>query len=364
SPVSKLLGLVIDANGGHGERRILVAPTLTRGRLFTELLRPVALLVDTSLSKDQQELLLAAASVVGARPTILGGDGAAPPGFAERISATTESIHTWLEQLCTYSRPAVDTNDPLAVLRARYANSLGQKATDLAKSLAAVPGDSADTAALQAAQELAHRFRGSAGTYGFPAFGEVAAAVDDALRESTDPQDARRRQAASHLALWSAGADPFATTWPVIVLSGGHQLLGTIAAQSQGLRVAIEPERAGITRGGGHIGRIVEVDQRGEPDAATTISDTTSNNNSNNNNVNRNRTNETNRTTDTHRRSNKSAIQGDRTQEHLLLVHADEVQISATGEHFPRRALGDRLPALIESWIGAQVMATTDGVAI
>ena len=243
------------------------------------------------------------------------------------------------------------------MLRARYANSLGQKATDLAKSLAAVPGDSADTAALQAAQELAHRFRGSAGTYGFPAFGEVAATVDDALRESADPQSTRHRQAASDLALWSAGADPFATTWPVIAFLGGHQLLGKVAAQSQGLRVAIEPERAGITQGG-YIGRIVEVDRKGEPDTATMISDTIDRTNRTN------RTNDTNRTTDTHHLSNKSAIQEDPTQEHLLLVNADEVQIAATGEHFPRRALGDRLPALVESWIGAQVIVTTDGVAI
>ncbi len=339
SPASQLLGLVIEASGEHEEHNILVAPTLAEGRLFTELLAPLALLVDAGLGKEPQELLLAAAHVVGARPTILGGEGDPQSGFRDRIPATPESIRASLAQLCTYQRPASDNDDPLAVIRARYANSLGQKATDLAQRLAAILSDPADSAANQAAQKLAHRFRGSAGTYGFPTFGEVAAAIDNALLDGPDPQDARLHKAASQLALWSTGANPLATAWPVLSLSGGQLLLGELAAHSQGLRVAVKPERQGTTHRG-CIGRIVEVDGF---DRATTAATGTS----------ETPTTIINTTITTIDSMDDSAIPVDQARERRLLVGADEVQIAATGERFARRALGDRLPALIESWISA-----------
>ncbi len=342
SPVVKLLGLAIDAAGAQQRRQILIAPTPLEGRLLTELLRPQALLVDADLANDPQELLLAAAKVVAATTTALGGDGPPPASFKHRIPATPESLTAWLDKLCSYERPAPDTSDALAVIRARYANSLGQKATDLGERLAAVLADPSNPAAVKAARLLAHRLRGSAGTYGFPAFGEVAAAIDDALLGGPASQRTHLQQAASQLSLWDHGPDPFAAPWPVIEVSGGHMLLGEIAAISQGQRVAVQlkPTDKACRK---TIGRVVAVHTFDRLDSHSTHTKIIST------------------TLDT---TDNTAIPEDPTQERTLLIGADEVQIAATGERFARRALGDRLPALVRGWIGAQVTATTDGVAI
>lgn len=335
SPGVKLLGLVLDAAGGQQRHRILVAPTVLEGRLLTEILRPDALLVDAGLAKDQQELLLLAANVVGTAATALGGDSPPPARFDQGIPATPESLTAWFDKLCIYERPAPDKTDALAVIRARYANSLGQKAADLGKHLAAVLADPTDSAAIEAARQLAHRLRGSAGTYGFPAFGEVAAAIDGGLRSGPDSQRIHLQKAASPLSLWSDGHDPFAAPWPVIGVSGGHMLLGELATLSQGQRVAVQLLKGAGKACHGYIGRVVEVHELDTAHTANTL-DTADN----------------------------TVIPEDPPQERTLLVSADEVQIAATGESFARRALGDRLPALIASWIGAQVAATTDGVSI
>ena len=56
------------------------------------------------------------------------------------------------------------------------------------RALEATTGSTADSAKRDAARALAHRIRGTAGTFGFSAVGDAAARIDDALIEV----DARR----------------------------------------------------------------------------------------------------------------------------------------------------------------------------
>ncbi|MCA9660803.1 MAG: Hpt domain-containing protein, partial [Myxococcales bacterium] len=183
SPSPQLLGLIIAAVGEIDRARrpdVVVAPTLLEGRVFTEVMRPTALMIDAGFGEDGRRSLLAAAAVVGSPAVLLGGDPAAP-GFAEQVAAERSALVTWLGAL--EPRPEVEppAEDMLAVVRARYARSLGEKAAMLATQAWSIIDGIASAEGIEEARRFAHRLKGSAGSYGFPAFGEVAARIDAAL---------------------------------------------------------------------------------------------------------------------------------------------------------------------------------------
>lgn len=68
----------------------------------------------------------------------------------------------------------------LAVLRAAYTSALGTRRAEIRSALQ--PGR-ADAEALQHARLLAHRMRGSAGSYGLPEVGAAAGRLEDAIAE-------------------------------------------------------------------------------------------------------------------------------------------------------------------------------------
>ena len=80
--------------------------------------------------------------------------------------------------------------DALAVLRAAYAADL----PDLVRALEALLDEAAARPEATArARQAAHRIRGTAGSYGFAAVGEIAGGIEDALDEGRPvPPDLRR----------------------------------------------------------------------------------------------------------------------------------------------------------------------------
>ena len=79
------------------------------------------------------------------------------------------------------ARPSVDVL--LAVARADFACRLPAKTAEIEKLVSA--------SAWEEARRAAHKLRGSAATYGFPALGEAAAAIEDALLAAGGAPDAQ-----------------------------------------------------------------------------------------------------------------------------------------------------------------------------
>jgi HPt (histidine-containing phosphotransfer) domain-containing protein len=71
-----------------------------------------------------------------------------------------------------------DLDAELAALRAAYARELPGKARAVAAATRAVVDDPKKA---EEATAVAHRLRGTAGAYGFPAISQAAAAIEDAL---------------------------------------------------------------------------------------------------------------------------------------------------------------------------------------
>ena len=316
SPASKLLGLTVDAAGAalRGGLRLLAAPTLIEGRVFTEVLRPTALIVDSGFAEDGQRLLLAAAVVAGATPVLLGGEGELPAGFVARVPAERGALRAWLCELRAAEVAGPPEGDMLAVVRARYAASLGEKAASMVISAAAVLEGAADPESVEAARRIAHRLRGSAGSYGFPAFGEVAARIDAALLGGLiQPPAASLTRAIEILELWRGGADPLRGFWPRVQVVGGHALVGEIAPIAHTQRVEVE---AGDELGaeprpeGSCVAQIIEV--QGELDDATGAG---------------------------------------ATARPVLYVGEERAWIPASGVSFARSQLGARLPGLVRGWL-------------
>jgi len=72
--------------------------------------------------------------------------------------------------------------EELAALRLSYARSLPDRLRLVREALGAWAEAPGDTESYARAESLAHRLRGTTGSYGFGAFSEKLGAVEDALR--------------------------------------------------------------------------------------------------------------------------------------------------------------------------------------
>jgi DNA-binding response OmpR family regulator/HPt (histidine-containing phosphotransfer) domain-containing protein len=88
------------------------------------------------------------------------------------------------EQLVA-SRQKIDVERALKVARAAYAKSLPEKVEELAKAVADFKADCFNSAKLDEVAQLAHRFKGTAGSLGFPEVGKAAANIEQFLLAGT-----------------------------------------------------------------------------------------------------------------------------------------------------------------------------------
>jgi PleD family two-component response regulator/HPt (histidine-containing phosphotransfer) domain-containing protein len=88
------------------------------------------------------------------------------------------------EQLVA-SRQKIDVERALKVARAAYARSLPEKVEELAKAVADFKADCFNSAKLDEVAQLAHRFKGTAGSLGFPEVGKAAANIEQFLLAGT-----------------------------------------------------------------------------------------------------------------------------------------------------------------------------------
>jgi HPt (histidine-containing phosphotransfer) domain-containing protein len=107
------------------------------------------------------------------------------------------------------SAPAV--RDPLTALRVDYAERLPGRVRRIGRALRASRRAPGDAELRERARSLAHRLRGTAGSYGLPAVGAAAGRIEDALaRASWDEIEAALRDAealASSAVLHILGAE-------------------------------------------------------------------------------------------------------------------------------------------------------------
>ena len=183
--------------GGEG-RRVIVAADRTEARLVAEIERPEGAAEASGLAAGGEAALAAALAGCGCAAVRLveeAGDGAAAG------DVPIAAAGAWAGSL--RRRPPVDPEDALAVLRERYAAALPGRACELAEKVdAALAGDEE---ASGAARQVAHRLRGSAGTYGFPAIGEVGAAIEEALVLGGEAGRAALLAARRRLDRWASG---------------------------------------------------------------------------------------------------------------------------------------------------------------
>jgi HPt (histidine-containing phosphotransfer) domain-containing protein len=86
--------------------------------------------------------------------------------------------------------------DPLTALRVDYAERLPARVRRIARALRASRRAPGDAELRERARVLAHRLRGTAGSYGLPAVGAAAGRIEDALgRSSWDEIEAALRDA-------------------------------------------------------------------------------------------------------------------------------------------------------------------------
>ena len=79
--------------------------------------------------------------------------------------------------------PAEDLLDQLAEIRARYGRDLPDRVERLGGALRAWQRAPAEAELCNRARELAHRLRGTAGSFGFAAVGEAAGRIEEAVRK-------------------------------------------------------------------------------------------------------------------------------------------------------------------------------------
>ena len=79
--------------------------------------------------------------------------------------------------------------EALAELRAGYATELPERVERLAHALHAWHRAPADATRLELARVLAHKLRGTAGSYGFPEVGEAAGRVEEAVKRAGGTSD-------------------------------------------------------------------------------------------------------------------------------------------------------------------------------
>src|SRR5690606_28466108 len=102
---------------------ILSAVDLLQGRMLAELARPAAILCagDFALA---EAVLLRSAAIWGAELVVLGESR--HPGVRS-VAADHEAIAAWLSSIREPAREPPAEGDMLAQVRARYADSLGEK---------------------------------------------------------------------------------------------------------------------------------------------------------------------------------------------------------------------------------------------
>lgn len=192
-----LLGEIIASLAGGG-REVIGVSTFDEARLIAELDRPAMVVFEAgAIAGREAEAsgLLRAIGAVGAR---IGGGGGSFAHLEEVPARSREAVRAWVATLA--ARPVVDVRDALEELRASYGEGLVAKARDLAGKIDAAL---VDASAAEDARRLAHRFRGSSGTYGFPAFGEVAASVEDAILAGGEAGRERLVAARRRLERWA-----------------------------------------------------------------------------------------------------------------------------------------------------------------
>lgn len=295
---------------GAAPTLLLVAASRVEGRLLAELTRPSAILVDAALAEEAGAELALAAATWGADLVALGGDRP-PAGFNGAIEASAAALGAWLQEQVPRALPEPAADDALALVRARYAGSLGDKARALADGVARALADELSPAERDELRRLAHRLRGSAGTYGFPAFGEVAATIDDALRAGVvEVPEVALGRAAELLGPWLGESEPLAVAWPALSVEATPAMIGELARIAQRARVQV----VAAPSEGPSIARVVEVE--GDPAA--------------------------------------SELRG-----RGLRIGADEALEGAPeAEPFPRRELAARLPGLLADWSATAAAAS------
>lgn len=216
---------------------ILSAVDLLQGRMLAELARPAAILCagDFALA---EAVLTRAAAIWGGELAVL---GESRMSGVTSVAAERPAIAEWLATIEAPPRDGPADGDMLAQVRARYADSLGEKAAALVTEIDAALAQPDDAVLREASCRLAHRLRGSAGSYGFPAFGEVAATIDDLLRGPFTAGDIQALQGLRRrLALWENAAEPFAADWPIVsVIDESPEVVGEIAVAAAGVRARV-----------------------------------------------------------------------------------------------------------------------------
>ena len=83
------------------------------------------------------------------------------------------------------TRQKIDVERALKVARAAYAKSLPEKVDELATAVAEYKADCFNAAKLDEVAQLVHRFKGTAGSLGFPEVGKAAANIEQYLKDGT-----------------------------------------------------------------------------------------------------------------------------------------------------------------------------------
>lgn len=192
-----LLGEIVASIAGEG-REVVGAPTFDEARLIAELDRPAAVVFEAAAIAGREAEaggLVRAITAAGAR---LGGGGGSFALLDEVPAGSLDAVRAWVATIV--ARPPTELTDPLELLRASYGEGLAAKARELAGKIDA---GLVDAGAVEDARRLAHRLRGSSGTYGFPAFGELAGGVEDAILTGGEAGRARLVEARRRLDRWA-----------------------------------------------------------------------------------------------------------------------------------------------------------------
>jgi HPt (histidine-containing phosphotransfer) domain-containing protein len=167
---------------------LIPATAAAEARLIAEIEGPAGMIASASALAAEPEALAAALKCCGGIGACLAfetGDeeaGARSLGSFELVRSAA-ALREWAALLPSRGRSEELGLDPVAAVRAAYGESLPEKARSLAALAAAAAAERADPERIAAVRRLAHRLRGSAGTFGYWAFGALAAEIDDALAE-------------------------------------------------------------------------------------------------------------------------------------------------------------------------------------
>ncbi len=100
------------------------------------------------------------------------------------------------------SQPQPSGHDALAALYRDYAKSLPRRVRRIGDALRASRRAPGDARSLEKARTLAHRLRGTAGSYGFEAVSAAAGRVEDAIRRAAGAPGGEHNTAWSEV--WAA----------------------------------------------------------------------------------------------------------------------------------------------------------------